>query len=207
MALALAPVPVLDGTVAAGEAELVARGCFFLADGEADGDWEGVAMGARGELLRAGRGPALKPRLEAEPLPGDTSRNAATMTPAMATGPTPNSRTFISVLRPLQARVQPGARLAWRAGTGREPRAAAGQPAGRTGPRPGCPLGYQPTLGPSSGSGAGSGGGTDAAGACPGAERAGPGSDEAGSGADGGGGGGEEAPKLGGIPPGLACSP
>ena len=109
MALALAPLPVLDGTLAPGEAELVARGCFFLGDGEADGDWDGVAIGLAVSCCVLGAGPALKPRLEAEPLPGDTSRNAATMTPAMATGPTPNSRTFISVLRPLPARVQPAA--------------------------------------------------------------------------------------------------
>src|SRR4029077_9229623 len=77
------------------------------ADGEADGDWDGVASGLAVSCCVLGAGPALKPRLEAEPWSGDTSRNAATMTPAMATGPTPNSRTFISVLRPLHARVQP----------------------------------------------------------------------------------------------------
>src|SRR6266568_905273 len=56
-----------------------------------------------------GAGPALKPRLEADPLPGDTIRNAATMTAAKVTGATPNSSVFISVLRPRQARVQPAA--------------------------------------------------------------------------------------------------
>src|SRR5690242_11562049 len=56
-----------------------------------------------------GAGPALKPRLEADPWPGDTIRNAATMTAAKVTGATPNSRVFISVLWPRQARVQPAA--------------------------------------------------------------------------------------------------
>ena len=42
-------------------------------------------------------------------MPGDTIRNAATMTAAKVTGATPNSRAFISVLRPRQARVQPAA--------------------------------------------------------------------------------------------------
>src|SRR6266702_721401 len=56
-----------------------------------------------------GAGPTLKPRLEADPLPGDTIRNAATMTAAKVTGATPNSSVFISVLRPRQARVQPAA--------------------------------------------------------------------------------------------------
>jgi hypothetical protein len=155
-------------------------------------------------------------------LPGDTSRNAATITAASVTGATPNSRAFISVLRPLQARVQPAAPagLASRDRPGTPRRGGAAGWA--NGPAAGCPLGYQPTVGPSSGSG----GGTDAAGAGPGADGAGPGAGGAGSGADGagpgadgagsgaggagpgaGGGGGEEAPKLGGIPPGLACSP
>ena len=57
-----------------------------------------------------GAGPALKPRLAADPWPGDTIRNAATMTAAKVTGAaTPNSRVFISVLWPRQARVQPAA--------------------------------------------------------------------------------------------------
>ena len=56
-----------------------------------------------------GAGPALKPRLAADPWPGETIRNAATMTAAKVTGATPNSRAFISVLRPRQARVQPAA--------------------------------------------------------------------------------------------------
>ncbi len=103
-----------------------------------------------------GAGPTLKPRLEADPLPGDTIRNAATMTAAKVTGATPNSSVFISVLRPRQARVQPAA-----------------------------PAGF--ANGPAAGLGSG------AAGAEPGAA--------------GGGGGGEEAPKLGGIPPGPAWSP
>src|SRR6266567_5185357 len=131
-----------------------------------------------------GAGPALKPRLEADPLPGDTIRNAATMTPARASGPTPNSRTFISVPRPLQARVQP-AGFASRARPGTPRRGGASGFA--NGPAAGCPLGYQPTVGPSSGSGAGSGGGTDAAGAGLEADGAGPGADGAGSGAGGAG--------------------
>src|SRR4029077_18618362 len=188
------------------------------ADGEADGDWDGVASGLAVSCCVLGAGPALKPRLEAEPWSGDTSRNAATMTPAMATGPTPNSRTFISVLRPLHARVQP-AGLASRDRPGIPRRG--GTAALANGPAAGCPLGYQPTVGPSSVSDAGSGGGTEAAEAGPGSCRAGlgsgraglgsdgagPGAERAGPGAGGGGGGGEEAPKLGGIPPGLACSP
>jgi len=56
-----------------------------------------------------GARPALKPRLAADPWPGDTIRNAATMTAAKVTGATPNSRVFISVLWPRQARVQPAA--------------------------------------------------------------------------------------------------
>jgi hypothetical protein len=127
-----------------------------------------------------GAGPALKPRLEADPLPGDTIRNAATMTAAKVTGATPNSSAFISVLRPRQARVQPTA------------------PAdGASRDRPGTPRRGE-AAGCANGPAAGAGSGT--AGAGPGAAGAGPG-------AAGGGGGGEEAPKLGGIPPGLAWSP
>src|SRR5207249_3795997 len=147
-----------------------------------------------------GAGPALKPRLEADPLPGDTIRNAATMTAAKVTGATPNSRAFISVLRPRQARVQSAAPAGFaspdRRGTPRR-----GEAAGfANGPAAGSPLGYQPTVGPPSGSRKGSGGGTAAA---AGIRVLGPGATGPGSGAAGGGGGGEEAPKLGGIPPGL----
>src|SRR6266704_5923135 len=96
-----------------------------------------------------GAGPALKPRLEADPLPGDTIRNAATMTPARASGPTPNSRTFISVPRPLQARVQPADPAGFanrdRPGTPRRGGAAGFA----NGPAAGWPLGYQPTVEPS----------------------------------------------------------
>jgi hypothetical protein len=84
--------------LAPGEAELVARGCFFLwAEGEADGDWDWVTMALAVSCCVLGAGPALKPRLEADPLPGDTIRNAATMTAATVTGATPNSRAFIGL--------------------------------------------------------------------------------------------------------------
>src|SRR6185437_2271940 len=163
-----------------------------------------------------GAGPALKPRLAADPLSGDTIRKAATMTAAKVTGATPNSRAFISVLRPRQARVQPAAPagLASRDRPGTPRRGGAAGFA--NGPAAGCPLGYQPTVGPLSGSGTGSGSGGGTA-AAAGIRIPGPGEVEAGSGAAGirvlgsgaagGGGGGEEAPKLGGIPPGLAWSP
>src|SRR3954451_10569676 len=56
---------VLSGT----EAGLVACGCFFLcAAGVADGDGVSTAPAGTGCVL--GAGPALKPRLEAAPLPG-----------------------------------------------------------------------------------------------------------------------------------------
>src|SRR5690242_12664955 len=140
-----------------------------------------------------GAGPALKPRLEADPLPGDTIRNAATMTAAKVTGATPNSRAFISVLRPCQARVQPPAPAGFasrdRPGTPRRGGAAgfANGPADAAGVGPGA-----------------AGVGPGAAGVGPGAAGVGPEAAGAGPGAAGGGGGGEEAPKLGGIPPGLA---
>ena len=134
-----------------------------------------------------GAGPALKPRLEADPLPGDTIRNAATMTAAKVTGATPNSRAFISVLRPRQARVQPAA------------------PAGfASRDRPGTPR-RGGAAGFANGPAAGLGSGT--AGAEPGSAGPGSGAAEAGPGAADGGGGGEEAPKLGGIPPGPAWPP
>src|SRR5947207_11904572 len=122
-------------------------------------------MGLAVSCCVLGAGPALKPRLEADPWPGDTIRNAATMTAAKVTGATPNSRAFISVLRPRQARVQPAAPAGFasrdRPGTPRRGGAAGFA----NGPAAGCPLGYQPTVGPSSGSRTGSGGGTaDAAG-------------------------------------------
>src|SRR2546423_12969378 len=121
-------------------------------------------MGLAASCCVLGAGPALKPRLEADPLPGDTIRNAATMTAANVTGATPNSRAFISVPRPRQTRVQPAAPAGFasrdRAGT---PRRGGG--AGlANGPAAGRPLGYQPTAGPLPGSGAGAGGGTAAAG-------------------------------------------
>ena len=123
-----------------------------------------------------GAGPALKPRLAADPWPGDTIMNAATMTAAKVTGATPNSRAFIGVLRPRQARVQP---------------AAPAGSASRDSPgilRRGGAAGF-------------------ANGPAAGIRVLGSGAAWAGPGAAGGGGGGEEAPKLGGIPPGLAWSP
>src|SRR5690242_1394541 len=136
-----------------------------------------------------GAGPALKPRLAADPLPGDTIRNAATMTAAKVTGAIPNSRAFISVLRPRQARVQPAAPagLASRDRPGTPRRGGAAGFA--NGPAAGCPLGYQPTVGPLSGSGTGSGSG---GGTAAGISVLGSGAAGAGPGAAGGGGGGEE---------------
>src|SRR5579859_6561042 len=85
------------------EAGLVACGCFFLcADGVADGFGEDVARALAETCCVLGAGPALKPRLEAAPLPGATSTNAATRRPARASGAAPNSRTFISAPRPPQ---------------------------------------------------------------------------------------------------------
>src|SRR6185312_9593319 len=86
-----------------------------------------------------GAGPALKPRLAADPWPGETIRNAATMTAAKVTGATPNSRAFISVLRPRQARVQPAAPagLASRDRPGTRRRGGAAGFA--NGPAAGCP--------------------------------------------------------------------
>src|SRR4051812_44288220 len=148
-------------------------------------------MGLAVSCCVLGAGPALKPRLEADPLPGDTIRNAATMTAAKVTGATPNSRAFISVLRPRQTRVQPAAPAGFasrdRAGTPRR-----GGVAGlANGPAAGCPLGYQSTAGPLPGSGTGSCGGTAGAAGIgvpgPGAAEAGPGAAEPGSGAAGAG--------------------
>src|SRR5438034_9301762 len=138
-------------------------------------------MGLAVSCCVLGAGPALKPRLEADPLPGDTIRNAATMTAAKVTGATPNSRAFISVLRPRQARVQPAAPAGFasrdRPGTPRRGGAAGFA----NGPAAGCPLGYQPTVGPSPGSRTGSGGGAaDAAGPGPAVTGGGPGTAGAG---------------------------
>src|SRR6185312_2732247 len=125
-----------------------------------------------------GAGPALKPRLAADPWPGETIRNSATMIAAKVTGATPNSRAFISVLRPRQTRVQPTA-----------PAGLASRDRPGT-PRRGGATGF--ANGPAAAAGIGVLG-SGAAGAGPGVA--------------GVGGGGEEAPKLGGIPPGLAWSP
>ena len=120
-------------------------------------------------------------------MPGDTIRNAATMTAATVTGATPNSRAFISVLRPRQARVQP----AGPAGFASRDRPGT--------PRRGGAAGF--ANGPAAGLGSGAGeGGPDAAGPGLGTAEAAPGV----AGGGGGGGGEEEAPKLGGIPPGPA---
>src|SRR5262249_23921851 len=106
---------------------------------------------------------------------------------ARVTGATPNSSAFISVLRPRQARVQPAA-----------PAAVASRD------RPGTPRRGE-AAGCANGPAAGEGSGAVEAG--PGTAGAGSGAAGAGSGVAGGGGGGEEAPKLGGIPPGLTWSP
>ena len=143
-------------------------------------------MGLAVSCCVLGAGPALKPRLEADPLPGDTIRNAATMTATKVTGATPNSRAFISVPRPRQARVQPAA-----------PAGLASRDKPGT-PRRGGAAGF--ANGPAAGVGSG------AVEAGPGSGGPGSGAAGAGPGAAGGGGGGEEAPKLGGIPPGLAWS-
>src|SRR6185437_6666262 len=78
---------VVRGTV------LLGSGCFFLG-GDGDGDAESVARALAEICCVLGAGPALKPRLEADPLPGATTTKAATMMPARASGPAPNSRTF-----------------------------------------------------------------------------------------------------------------
>src|SRR5689334_14273396 len=92
---------LVRGTALLGsEAELVARGCFFLwTDGDGDGDGESVARALAEICCVLGAAPALKPRLEADPLPGATTTKATTMRPARASGPAPNSRTFISAPR------------------------------------------------------------------------------------------------------------
>src|SRR5512142_3308660 len=104
-------VGLVRGTTLLGsEAELVACGCFFLcADGDGDtgGDAESVARALAEICCVLGAGPALKPRLEADPLPGATTTKATTMRPARASGPAPNSRTFISAPRPPQDSVRP----------------------------------------------------------------------------------------------------
>ena len=146
-------------------------------------------MGLAVSCCVLGAGPALKPRLAADPWPGETIRNAATMTAAKVTGATPNSRAFISVLRPRQTRVQPAA-----------PAGLASRDRPGT-PRRGGAAGF--ANGPAAGAGLGSG----AAWAELGSAGLGSGAAGAGPGVAGGGGGGEEAPKLGGIPPGLAWSP
>src|SRR6185312_8196463 len=87
---------------------LLGSGCFFLGgDVDADGDAESVASGLAEICCVLGAGPALKPRLEAEPLPGATTTKATTMRPARASGPAPNSRTFISAPRPSQDSERP----------------------------------------------------------------------------------------------------
>jgi hypothetical protein len=113
------------------------------------------------------------------------------MTAAKVTGATPNSRAFISVLRPRQARVQPAAP----AGLASRDRPGSPRRGGAAGFANGPAAGIR-VLGPGAARAElGSAGlGSGAAGAGPGA-------------AGGGGGGGEEAPKLGGIPPELAWSP
>ena len=163
-------------------------------------------------------GPAWKPRLEAAPRPGATSTNAATIMPTKASGPTPNSSTFISVPRPFpQVRVRPTdpVRLADRDGRRPIPRRA-GVDGVAKGPAVGGPAGlagYQPTVEPSSGSGTGvadegvAGAGAGVAGAGGGGVGWGGGGVGWGGGGVGWGGGADGAPKLGGIPPGLAWSP
>src|SRR5690348_997025 len=149
---------------------LLGSGCFFLGgDGDEDGDEESVASALAEICCALGAGPALKPRLEADPLPGATTTKAATMMPARASGPAPNSRTFISGPRPPQdserppspadfpVRDLPGPDLPGpdlpglvRPGTRRR-----GEADGLAkGPAVGV-LGYQPTEAGSSGSGAG----------------------------------------------------
>src|SRR5690349_2587102 len=87
---------------------LLGSGCFFLGgDVDADGDAESVASGLAELCCVLGAGAALKPRLEADPLPGATTTKAATMMPARASGPAPNSRTFISAPRPPQDSERP----------------------------------------------------------------------------------------------------
>jgi hypothetical protein len=188
------------GTLAAGE---TAARCFLRAEGDEDGDGAvGLAelLAGDGEL---GAGPAWKPRLEAAPLPGATSTNAATMMPTRTSGPTPNISTFISVLRLLPQRtVRPADLAGVAAASGRRRRTPrrAGVAGVAKGPAVGCPpgpAGYQPTVALSSNSGAG-GGEAGAAGVVGGGVgAAAAGSGDAGGSADG-------APKLGGIPPGLA---
>src|SRR3954447_9760426 len=174
---------VLSGT----EGELVACGCFFLcADGVADGDGDGVSTTLAGTGWVLGAGRALKPRLEAAPLPGATSTNAATRMPAMASGPAPNSRTFISVPRPPQ--------------DGRGTRRRDGADGLAKGPAAGV-LGYQPTEAGSSGVSSGAGAAEAGAGA------SGAGGAGGRGGADSPGGAGLDAPKLGGIPPGPGWFP
>src|SRR5205807_96570 len=73
---------VCGTTLPGSEAELAARGCFFLcADGDGDGDAESVARALAEICCVLGAGPALKPRLDADPLPGATITKAATMMP------------------------------------------------------------------------------------------------------------------------------
>src|SRR5919108_4366457 len=121
-----------------------------------------------------GAGPAWKPTSDAPPLPGPTSTNAATTRPARASGPAPNSRTLVTVPRPLpQARAQPAdpADVANRGRLRPERRRPAGVDGLANGPAAGCPggpLGYQPTVEPSSSRPGGlAAGGTAAAGAGP----------------------------------------
>src|SRR5689334_2670571 len=161
---------------------LLGSGCFFLGgDGDADGDAESVASGLAEICCVLGAGAALKPRLEADPLPGATTTKAATMMPARASGPAPNSRTFISAPRSpqdserppgpadLPGRDLPGPDLpsaAWPGpdlpgpdlpGLGRPgTRRRGGADGLAKGPAVGV-LGYQPTEAGSSGSGSGAG--------------------------------------------------
>src|SRR5689334_20776697 len=53
---------------------LLGSGCFFLVgDGDAEGDAESVARALAEICCVLGADPALKPRLEADPLPGATT--------------------------------------------------------------------------------------------------------------------------------------
>src|SRR5690348_14213622 len=182
---------------------LLGSGCFFLCgDGDEDGDEESVASALAEICCALGAGPALKPRLEADPLPGATTTKAATMMPARASGPAPNSRTFISGPRPPQDSERPPSPADFPV------RDLPGPDGLAKGPAVGV-LGYQPTEAGSSGSGAGAGaasgrvgGGGEAAaraGGGAGAVVVGPSEAEAGADRPDTGGPGSDGPGAGGA--------
>jgi hypothetical protein len=224
--LGLGLAVAMVGTLAT-EDEGVDRACGLACAAGEEGAAVGLAEAVADDCAVA-PGPAWKPRLDAEPLPGATSRNAATTTPARTSGPIPKSATLTSLFRRFrQAGVRPGVRPTDPADVadpfgvdGRLTRAELKAPRPRRagveglakGPAVGGPagaLGYQPTVGSATDSAPGSGGADSGGADSGGAGRsvaAGSGwlSGVAGGDAGDSGVGVDDAPKLGGIPPGLA---